>query len=289
MLRSSLPVLPLLLATAAAGCAKAPPEVAPVPQEPVAGYYRIEGHTCYAPADFGKMTRSEAQTARIAAIEDAKALWRGEVDQAVSFSASAVTELDDQVLNNPGDLGPILRESQRQCEAWAGGSITESQWQEALLAYARGLGEGRCEVNEFGYIANNLSLTSDWQLPVPLCQGQVVTIAVSGGRYSIHMPQEGEKREPVWITADGDPDEKAKGDGYPCQDPVCKPGQVIAAFVPWEGQGEVFPVGRGLTFEARTHGTLSFRINDSTYQDNHFFEKDQLPEFLLVEIKPADM
>ena len=91
------------------------------------------------------------------------------------------------------------------------------------------------------------------------------------------------------LTADGDPDEKAKGDGYPCQDPVCRPGQVIAVFVPWDGQGEVFPVGRGLTFEARAHGTLSFRINDSTYQDNHFFEKDQLPEFLLVEIKPADM
>lgn len=284
--RAAIRALAYITLSLAVGCAKAPPEAPP--PEPVVGYYTIAGHTCYAPPDLAALSRSELQKARVSSAEEVKALWRGEVDPGIHFSGAGIDELDDRFLSYPLDLGPVLAENNRLCEAWTRGEVTPSEWEKGLLTFARQFDKGRCEPEAFGYIAHNLSVTAPWQLELKLCRGQVINIHVGEGKYAINYPL-GSKDEPVWIGAEGDPDRKAKGDDWPCPYPTCAPGQVIGRFIPWEGEPVIFPVGKGLRYEATSHGTLSLRINDDTFQDNRFRSVDQLPEFLVVEIKPAEL
>lgn len=266
------------------GCAGGTPAPEEAPK-PTVGFVTIEGHTCYAPPDFEGLTRSESQRLAQESLEDAKRHWRGEVDPTFKLSAAEVEELENRLLSYPNDTGRLLAEDLRLCRGWATGASDAEGYRSALMAFARGLDRGRCEPEGFTYLSQGLVLNAEWQMDLVLCAGQRVEIRVSNGRYCVDYPAKGEAREPKWIDAAGDPE----GDvaGLPCTSEGCRPGMVIGQYSPWEGAPIIFPIGAEAPFTAPAHGNLRVRINDDTANNNRFYEKDQIPDFLVVEVTPG--
>ena len=267
-----------LLCAGLIGCAKGPVEAEVVaPQE---GFLTIEGHRCYAPPAFEGMARSEAMRARQSSLEEFKAHWRGEVDPAVSMPVSDVNALENQMLQHPDDVAPILNEDFRLCQEWARDQRSLDDYRAALLTFSHTLDKGRCEPEAFSLISQEMLIKAEWQVSLNLCTGQLVKIALSNGRYAVDPAPEG--GEVLWMTAAGDPDGGEAGEGFPC--PTCPKGAVLGRFVDWDGAERIFTVGMGVTFEAEANGSLDFRLNDENLSDNLYFKKDNLPDFLLIEL-----
>ena len=270
-----------------AGCARAPTDTGASGKEAAPqGYFRIKGHTCYAPPDFTTMGRSEAQSTRLTAYDQAKRRWAGEVEPAFKLSDRQLSELEAVYLNRPEDLGPMLAIDLTLCQQWANGNLDLDTYGTELVAQSRAVGKGRCEPTAFTLISNHLLVDKSWQVEIPLCKDQRVVVSLSNARYSITYSDQVPTEQVRWISADGDPD-STNLDGAPCQSQGCKPGMVVGRFVPQVGDPIIFPVGKSLTYTAPAHGDLSFRINDDSFYDNRFFQEKQVFDFLVIEVRPA--
>ena len=273
---------------ALAGCASKAPSAGKAAPPPQTGYVEVGAHTCYAPPIFEGLSATEVRHTRRQGLSEAQAHWRGEVDPALSFADITLAELEDRSLLHPEDLEPTLAENFALCQQWARGEIDAKAYEGKLVSHVRAFDRGRCEPQLYNPYSQNVLVNVDWQGDLKLCAGQVADIKVSEARYTLKAPKAGEPipdEETQWITPAGDTSVSVEEGPYPCKVEGCFAGMLIGRFAPENG-GEpiLFPIGTGTVFRAPNHGTVSVQINDSDYQDNRFYEENQVLDFLVLEI-----
>lgn len=255
------------------------------PVEPVYGFVEVGEHTCFAAPLTGELSATDERRVKRESLSSAMSHWRGEVDPSIKFGAGALSELEDRLMNHPEDLPVILEENLALCRSLGAGEIDVDVYEAKVLSFARGVDKGRCNPQLYGLYSKNLSVTESWQGGLTLCTGQAVKIKMSEGKYTIYPEVEGQ--ETRWMGASGDPETSLDTGSYPCTVEGCAPGMVVGRFVPWEGEEVIFPVGMELIYRAPSPGELYVGVNDNDYADNRFMERDQLLDFLVLEITAA--
>jgi len=265
----------------------APPPVDASTPPPVAspGFYREGDVICYRPPDFGaSMSSSERMVLRGDALAENFRRLRGELDASFHIDAWILQRIESFLMTHPNRIEGFLEAEHRQCRAYALGRITEKQYRRWFESARRGMAREDCSHPPFDLISIYIDVTRPWEEIMTLCKGEEIDIRVRGGRYTLSARNNLD--ESVWISAEGDPNAPLTDD-LPCKGEGCVVGMVIARFTERGGRHQWIPIGREAHFEAEADGTLSFGINDSSFDDNRFYEKDAIMDYLLVEIRPS--
>jgi len=252
------------------------------PAAPVVGWHQEEGWSiaCYHPPDFNQFNVTERRIARQEALEAIQSQWLGTRQDGISFSESAVDELDTTLLSRPDNIEFVSQKNLEFCKQVAGGADTGS-WESWLRGLSAQLTEGVCTTPLDYTMFDYLDIGEGWQRPLGICQGDRVRVSgTSNDKYRI-------ADSGPWINVAGDLDQPALGADLPCNFEGCYQGQLILRFVSSSGVESILPVGEELIFEAPEHGEISYRINDETFYDNTWFQNGSLVDHTSIEVSPA--
>lgn len=245
----------------------------------------LQGKTCYVPPDFENLSPQERRMARSRAITTASRRWQGEVDPSFQLPAWLAERLENVAMSQSERIEKLTQSELPICQQYAEGKLSLDDYQSWLRTYLETLEQDDCSHPAFDLITQYLEVNKRWQIETPLCRGEVVLLRASAGEYTV----EGRERDEdtLWINADGDRNQPTRDPLYPCHTEGCFKGQVIARFVDRAGQELIIPMGRQTFFTVPAHGKLSFGVNDDLLVDNRFRTKEQVLDYLMVEIFPA--
>jgi hypothetical protein len=237
---------------------------------------------CYFPPVWSELGLAERSEARQEALEAMKSQWLGQRDAIVSFDAGAVEDLELALLGRPDRIEEVATRNAGFCRAvMVGGSSTEA-WGYWLVGLPVQLRSGECRKPLDYQLVQYLRIDVGWQEEVPMCAGDRAEIrATAGDSYRLAPTA-------AWINVEGDPEQPTLDPALPCSREGCFRGQLIGRFVTEGGVEIVFPIGVQAEFEAPSHGTLSFAINDDTLLDNQWYSEGTVTDHTAVTIGPAD-
>ena len=157
-------------------------------------------------------------------------------------------------------------------EAWG-------YWLDGLPAQLR---VGECRKPMDYTLVQYLRLDVGWQEEIPMCAGDRVDIQASVNDQYRTSP------EGPWINADGDPERPVTDPVLPCNYEGCFHGQLVGLFVAEGGVSTVFHIGTTTSFEAPSTGSLSFGINDDSWDDNQWSSQGVVTDHTAVTVSPSD-
>jgi hypothetical protein len=211
-----------------------------------------------------------------------KSQWLGQRDDIVRFDPNVVERAEMAIWGRPEQTEGLARRNLEFCRAVMAGGSDPSAWAAWLSEVPNQLRVGQC-VKPLDYaFVQYLQLDGAWQDPVPMCEGDHISIRVTtSDRYRL-------KKGGAWIDANGDPSDPAGASKLPCNREGCFRGQVIGRFVTAEGAESVFPIGSSATFRAPSHGTFSFAVNDDSAEDNTWHSSGSVIDHAAVSISPLE-
>ncbi len=281
-------VLPLLAVVSMTGCVHhggtSVSETAASSPAPV-GWLTIGTSSCYRPPDLSTLPPDERRSARGDTLYEVTRRWRGNVDPGFRLPDELVDAMETLLLQEPQHIQRVANEDFDLCRQWAAGTLSDTDYANALNALLDDLRQGLCSHESYELVTQYLEVDRRWQFDLTLCKGERVQIKASRGYYTIDY--QGDDEKTTWITAEGDRSRPTAGTSYPCAEEGCYAGQLLARFVDRSGTETVFPVNFEAYFEAPADGSLSFAVNDTDLYDNRFRVVDGVKDFLLVEIRPA--
>lgn len=254
------------------------------PAAPLVGWHQEDGwrFACYHPPDYAQLPEFERRQARANVLNEMRTQWSGGRDDGINFGEDEVTEVETVLLGRPEKIESISQQNLAQCKQVAGGSGSSDAWASWVGSLPGKLTEGEClqplDFTMFDY----LDIGVGWQRSLSICQGDKIRITgTTKDRYRIS------DKDP-WINVEGDPSKPAVGDEWPCNLQGCFAGQLVLRFVSESGVENVYPVGAELVFTAPEHGEISYRINDSTFYDNNWYQKGSMTDHTAIEISPVE-
>lgn len=257
----------------------------PTPPPPPDSWLAVQGHACYVPPVFDLPDPQARKFARSKGYAEASRRWRGEKDPAFHLEDRVLEHLEDGLMTAPERIEVLLHEDFQRCQDWASGTLTLESYQSWFQSRLETMAGEDCSHPSFTLITQYLEVNQRWQLETPLCKEEVVLIRANSGEYTVEAkPAE---KDTVWITSEGDVTQPTRAAPYPCQVEGCFKGQLLGRFVDRAGTEKVFPIGKQTFFTAPAHGRISFGVNDVDLFDNAFRVKDQVADYLSVEIFPA--
>lgn len=257
----------------------------PPPPPPPDSWMEVKGHPCYVPPEFEQPDPQARKFARSRGFAEASRRWRGEKDPAFHLDERLLEQLEDGLMTAPDRIEQLLREDLQRCQSWGAGTLEHDVYMAWFQGRVDWMAGEDCSHPSFTLITQYLEVNQRWQLDTLLCKDEVVLIRANSGEYTVEAkPRE---QDTVWITSEGDPTQPTREPPYPCRQEGCLKGQLVGRFVDRSGHEQVFPVGKQRFFTAPAHGRLSFGVNDVDLFDNAFRVKDQVADYLSVEIFPA--
>lgn len=254
------------------------------PPPPPVGWHREEGWKgdCYFPPDFDKMLESDRKAARQTALEQMILQWRGDRDDGMSLDADTLESLEIAHLSKPTFIESTSRSNLEKCKTYMTGGDAGA-WQSWLSALVGEITAGDCKTPAMTYtLFDYLDINKGWQRPIPMCKGDKAKIwATTADKYRL-------SDSAPWITAEGDPNQRATTTEYPCNIEGCYVGMLVGRFVTDTGTEIVFPIGAEKYFTAPDHGTLTWSINDNSWYDNRYFKSATIEDRTAVTIEPAE-
>lgn len=246
----------------------------------------INGKSCYVPPDFASITDlSERRFARSKAFGEASKRWQGEKDPEFSIKSYVYSQLEDGLMTQPERIETVLAKDLEKCLAWAEGKLTTDEYQAFFQSVVDQMAQSDCSHPDFDLVTQYLEVTKRWQVETLLCKNEAVLIRASEGQFTVEGKEN--DADTVWIGVSGDAQQPATDPSLPCHTQGCFKGQLVGRFVDRTGNETVFPVGKEKLYVAPAHGRISFAINDVELFDNRFRVKNQVTDYLTVEIYPA--
>jgi len=254
------------------------------PEAPKLGWQVEEGwaHGCYFPPDWDSLAELDRRQGRANVLDEMIKQWGGGLDDGVAFSEGIVMDAETVLLGRPEKIEQVSADNLAKCTTSATSGGNTGAWRSWVKAMPARLTEGEC-MQPFTYtMFDYLDIGTGWQRELPICEGDRVRVTGTvNDRFRI-------TEEGPWINVDGDLDQPAVGGDWPCNLEGCYAGQLVMKFVSEAGIESVVPVGTELIFNAPSHGSISYRINDTTYFDNTWHQKGSLIDHTAIEISPAD-
>ncbi|GEM_PF-751977 len=268
------------------------------PAAPIEGWHAEEGWVgqCWYPVDYDRVEANQGTTARLearqGALEAMMSQWQGRRDDGVSMKSSAVEKVEITLLGRPTLIEEVSRQNADQCRAvMAAGASTDDEspatlgdmgaWKRWFGSLDRDLNEGECRGGLEDTLFYYLEIDGGWQLDVPVCEGMSFKIrATEGDKYRI-------AEDGPWINTAGDPDQLTMGmEDWPCNMEGCYAGMLMMRFTTDSGIETIYPIGVGMMFNVPAHGSMTFRINDTTFFDNTWFKSGGIIDHTGLEISP---
>ena len=269
----------------------------PAPAAPIEGWHAEENWAaqCWFPVDYDAVQESQGTTARLEArqkaLEAMMSQWAGGRDDGVSMSASALETVEITLLGRPELIEEVSRQNAEQCKAvmTAGAGTEETaatlgdlgDWKRWFGGLDGALNEGECRGGLEDTLFYYLEIDGGWQLDVPVCEGMSFLIrATERDKYRI-------TEDGPWINVDGDPDQLTMGlDDWPCNMEGCYAGMLMMKFTTDTGIETIMPAGVETLFNVPAHGSLTFRINDTSFFDNTWYKSGGIIDHTGLEISP---
>jgi hypothetical protein len=267
------------------GCPKKSPEAA----QKIVGWHvenATTGFACYYPPDFTALPEGGRIAARAATLDEMKTQWLGKRGDGISFDEGRVDDVDTVLLGTPEKIEKVASDNLEHCltlaKASAAGGGDSAAWNSWFTNLPSTLTAGECVAHFDVQMFDYLEIGSGWQRDVNLCAGDKVIISASANDY-YRIAENG-----PWINAAGDSDQPTTTGDWPCNKEGCLAGMFIVRFTTSAGVETVYPAGLEMGFTAPEHGTLSYRINDTTYFDNAYRQKGSLIDKTAIEIAAAE-
>jgi len=269
------------LALTAVACGK---KNVPPPPPPVGWFQAPEGESfaCYYPPNWDALAEVERKQARARALDDMMTQWRGEREDGVTFTDTSIDEVEMTLLGRPEQIEAVVLKNLEYCKAMSSGKADVAAWDSWFRGLDEALTQGECLAPLLDTIFDYLDIQTGWQRSFPVCEGNA--IRVSGtlkDRYRV-------RDDGPWITVVGDPDSPTVGNSdFPCDLEGCTEGILMFRFTTLDGIETIMPITDGqLLFTAPAHGTISYRINDTTFFDNKWYKGGGIEDHTAVEVSP---
>lgn len=282
------PFLLVLIVSLAAAPSIAAKKKQKEPPPPPVGEVTVGEWTCWAPADFAKLTESQRRVERQKGYDMVWKLVTGEARQ--GFKVEDQQDLDyfeSAFLGRPTRLDTFLPDNFKRCESVGKGAASADDYLQWLSKIGRELEKGEC-TKPFDYEVHQfLDVQSEWQARFHICKGDKFTLITTGADMSQYqLVDPGKGKTPKYVTAAGDPETPTAGDlGVVPESPW---GALMMRFDYEDGSMTKFIVaGLALEWEAPEHGFISFAINDNTYFDNKFREVKGVADYMAITLTPA--
>jgi hypothetical protein len=269
------------LALTALGCGK---KNMPPPAPPVGWHQEPEGwaFACYHPPNWAALPEVPRKQARSTALDEMMTQWGGDREDGVAFTRTSIEEVEMTLLGRPEAIESVVLKNLQFCKAMSTGQADSAAWDAWFRGLEDVLTDGECVAPLLDTIFDYLDIQTGWQRSFPICEGN--KIRVSGtlkDRYRV-------REDGPWITVVGDPDLSTSGNtDFPCNQEGCFEGGLMFRFTSLAGVETIIPVPDGqLLFTAPEHGTISYRINDTTYYDNKWYQGGGIEDHTAVEVSP---
>jgi hypothetical protein len=232
---------------------------------------------CYHPPAWDDLSTIDRKMKRSEVMDTILSQWRGEREDGLSFDSGIVDKLDTVLLGRPEKIEAVAADNLSRCLA-ADTAAWES-WARGLPAQ---LTAGECNTNFDYTLFDHLDIQSGWQGGRPICKGNKIVIKTSSkDRYRI-------TEDGPWITVAGDPAISTSGtEDWPCNIEGCLAGGMMFRFVGKSGQESIYVAGSKLVFTAPEHGRIDYRINDTQFFDNTWYQARGIIDHASVEISPS--
>lgn len=249
-------------------------------------WFDYHGTQCYNPPDFeSEQNEPKRRMMRQKAMDEMAKLLKGEINEQIVIEERKFDAWETDFLGKPTAIEGFTQRGLEKCKAFADGELGLSAYTKWLADGGKRATEGDCH-NPLQYeLHQNLTVQEGWQVRRHMCTGdQVLIETTEDNKYTV--ADTGDYETTPWITPDGDPNQPEAGPDYPC--PHCPVGAVVYRFE-FEDEGkedELGVLGTSKEFKASGNGYISFTVNDQTYYDNRFHEKDGVIDYLPLAIYP---
>jgi hypothetical protein len=232
---------------------------------------------CYNPPDFEALAEIDRRMKRSEVWDEIMGQWSGSRTDGVSFDETLVEKVDTVLLGRPDRIEEVARENYAQCTK---GDL--SAWQAWARALPGKLTAGECNT-PFDYtMFDHLDIETGWQRNRPICKGDKIVIRASV-KDKYRVTDDG-----PWITVAGDPNTPTTGSSdWPCNIEGCLAGVLMFRFNGESGQSSIYVAGPELIFTAPEHGNIEYRINDTQFFDNKWFQTGGVVDKASIEISPS--
>ena len=232
---------------------------------------------CYYQPKWDELNEIDRRMKRSETMDEVLNQWRGQRDDGVSFSEGVIDEVETVLLGRPEKIEAFVAENTTHCLAQNTGA-----WQAWAKGLKATLTAGECNHPLDYTMFDYLDIGSGWQRPLKICKGDRIQISGSAKdqyRLSDDAP---------WITVTGDPAQPTTGSEWPCNLEGCFAGMLVMRFV-GKGSGieSIVPVGTEAIFTAPEDGVISYRINDTSFYDNKWYQSGSVIDHTAIEVSPA--
>ena len=238
-------------------------------------------HGCYHPPQWDKLLDTDRKMARSTALDAMVEQWGGGRDDGISFGEDVVMTAETVLLGRPHAIEGVVDQNLEHCMASVkgGGSGAWSSW---LKALPDKLTVGECPSPPLDYtMFDYLDIGNGWQRQLPICEGDKIRISGTV-KDRFRTTDDG-----PWINVAGDPDKPAVGSEWPCDIEGCFEGTLIMKYTTLDGVETIYAVGEALEFTAPSHGTIEYRINDTSFFDNTWYKSGSIIDHTAIEVSPA--
>jgi hypothetical protein len=248
-----------------------------VPAGPIVGWHQEAGWkaACYFPRDYNEADRTAQAEVRKALMDQ----WSGVRNDGVSFSTSTIEGVETVLLGKPAAVRSVAQQNLDFCKKYMSGQEGLEAWQSWFGGLKRSLTEGDCKWPPLRYQQHEyLNITEAWHFEGRVCKGDKIKMQISALDYYRVAPNG------PWINAEGDTNQRATAEEYPCTIEGCFVGTVVYRFTGEDGSITVAPVGTELEWTAPQHGILHLRVNEpeSALMDNVWRKKGSLQDHAAV-------
>jgi len=232
---------------------------------------------CYNPPVWADLSTIDRKMKRSEVMDQMLAQWRGNRNDGVGFSEDLIDKVDTVLLGRPDRIEEVAQDNYTQCKAGDAGA-----WESWAKGLPRRLTAGECNTNFDYTLFDHLDIQSGWQGKRPICKGNKIVIRTSS-KDRFRITEDG-----PWITVAGDPAISTSGSSeWPCNLEGCLAGVMMLRFTGESGMESLYIAGTSLVFTAPEHGSIDYRINDTRFFDNKWFESRGVIDHASVEISPS--
>lgn len=233
--------------------------------------------SCYKPPVWDTLSTIDRKMKRSEVMDEMLGQWRGGRNDGVGFDEDVIDKVDTVLLGRPDRIEEVSAENFTLCRAGDKGAW--ARWAKALPSK---LTAGECNTNFDYTLFDHLDIQSGWQGKRAICKGNKIVIKTSSmDRYKI-------SDDGPWINVAGDPALSTSGDSdWPCNLEGCLAGVMMFRFTGESGMISLYVAGTEHVFTAPEHGHIDYRINDTKFYDNKWFESRGVIDHASVEISPS--